>query len=247
MCTSLCVNSCKIALFFQVDILSQILDKDLHREDESSFESLFNQSMYLSLSFGRVGADMRCVLTPLFRKNLLEQFHSGVDKADSQLESQMKVYKVPGIKNIPRPVNENMLSGPPEQLLDYYPLAEYCNGLLMVLNMLRVTAPLNIVKEVYGTFRKSLDKAVQVLLAFYHREQQAFSEMERQNYVALCICFADDFVPYICKCLALSFPSTQVAECLGVTLTVLQDSKILHIDQVKICDPLSSITGVNIN
>lgn len=230
-----------------MEILAQILDQDLQKEDESSFESLFNQSMYLSLSFGRVGADMRCVLTPLFRKNLLEQFHNGLEKADNQFDSQMRVYKVPTIKNVPRPVNENMLSGPPERLLDYYPLAEYCNGLLTVLNLLRVTAPLNIVKEVYGSFMKSIEKTVQVLVAFYHREQQAFSDVERQNFVAFCVCFTEEFVPYISKCLALSFPSTQVAECLGVTLTVLQESKILYVDQVKICEPLGSITSVNIN
>lgn len=200
--------------------------------------------MYLCLSFGRVGADLRCVLTPLFRDNILMQFNSGVD---NNFESQMKSYKVPSIKNVQRPVNENMASGPPENLLDYYPLAEYCNGLLTVLNSLRVTAPLNIVKDVYRGFRKSFDKAAQILIAFYHREQQAFTDIERENFVSLCVCFTEDLVPHISKCLSQSFPPTQVAELLGVTLTVLQESKILHLDQVQICQPLSSITGLVIN
>ncbi|XP_061716012.1 conserved oligomeric Golgi complex subunit 8 [Cydia pomonella] len=231
----------------KVEVLAQILNRDLQNEDESNFESLFNQCMYLSLSFGRVGADMRCTLTPLFRKNLLAQFYKGLEKAENHFENQMKSYKVPTIKNVPRPVNENASAGPPESLLDYYPLAEYCNGMLIVLNMLRNTAPLNIVKEVYNAYRNSLNQAVQVLTAFYHREQQAFTDIERQNFVSLCICFTEDFVPYISKCLSLSFPSTQIAELLGVTLTVLQESKLLHIDQVGICEPLNSITGLTIN
>lgn len=199
--------------------------------------------MYLCLSFGRVGADMRCALTPLFRNNILTQFHNILEKADLHFENQMKSYKVPSIKNVPRPVNENLASCPPESLLDYYPLAEYCNGMLTVLNSIRVTAPLNIVKEVYNAFRKSFEKAVQVLMGFYHREQQAFTDVERQNYVALCVCFTEDLVPYITKCLSQSFPCTQISELLGVTLTVLQESKILHIDQ-GICEPLNSITGL---
>lgn len=227
--------------------LCQILDQDLWREDESSFESLLNQCMYLCLSFGRVGADLRCVLTPLFRNNILMQFNNGVDKVDIQFENQMKSYKVPSIKNVPRPANENMPSGPPENLLDYYPLAEYCNGLLTVLNSLRLTAPLNVVNNVYRDFRKSFDKAAQILLAFYHREQQAFTEIERQNFISLCVCFTEDLVPYIAKCLTQSFPSTHIAELLGITLTVLQESKILYLDQVEICKPLNSITGLVIS
>lgn len=216
------------------------------REDESSFESLLNQCMYLGLSFGRVGADMRCVLTPLFRNNILAQVHNGVERADNHFENQMRSYKVPSIKNVPRPVNENV-TGPPENLLDYYPLAEHCNGMLTVLNSFRVTAPLNIVKEVYNDFRQSFSRAVQVLVGFYHREQQGFTDIERQNFISLCVCFTEELIPYLTKCISQTFPSTQIAELLGVTLTVLQESKILHIDQNGICEPLNSITGLSLN
>jgi conserved oligomeric Golgi complex subunit 8 len=221
------------------------LNQDLLKEDESNFESLLNQCMYLCLSFGRVGADMRCVLTPLFRNIILTQFHCGLDKADNHFDVQMRLYKVSSIKNVPRPVNENMAQSPPEILLDYYPLAEYCNGLLTVLNSLRVTAPLNIVKEVYTAFRKSFEKAAQVLLTFYHKEQQGFTDIERQNFVLFCISFSEDLIPHITKCLSQSFPSTHLAELLGVTLTILQESKILHIDQISICEPLNSIVNIS--
>lgn len=230
-----------------MEALAELLDQDLMREDESSFESLLNQCMYLGLSFGRVGADMRCVLTPLYRTNILIQFHNGIERADTHFENQMRSYKVPSIKNVPRPVSENVASGPPENLLDYYPLAEYCNGMLTVLNSFRVTAPLNIVKEVYNNFRQSFDRAVQVLVGFYHREQQGYTDVERNNFVSLCLCFTEDLVPYLTKCLSLSFPSTQIAELLGVTLSVLQEIKILHIDQNGICEPLNSITGISVN
>ncbi|XP_050682088.1 conserved oligomeric Golgi complex subunit 8 [Leptidea sinapis] len=231
----------------KVDEFAAMLNENLLKEDESSFESLLNQCLYLCLSFGRVGADLRCVMTPLFRDNVLIQFNSGLDKVNTQFEQSMRVYKVASIKNVPRPINENMASGPPEILLDYYPLAEYCNGLLTVLNSIRITAPLNIVKDVNRGFKMSFEKSVQILLAFYHREQQAFTDVERQNYVSFCVCFVEDLVPYICKCLSISFPPSHIAECLGVTLTVLQDSKILYIAQSEICKPLNSITGLDLN
>lgn len=230
-----------------MECLVQILNQDVWKEDESGFESIMNQCMYLCLSFGRVGADLRCVLTPLFRNNILMQFNTGIVKVDNQLENQMKSYKVPSIKNVLRPINESMASGPPENLLDYYPLAEYCNGLLSILNSLRVTAPLNIVKDVYKGFKTSFDKATQILIAFYHKEQQAFTDIEKQNFVSLCVCYTEDLVPYIAKCLSLSFPPIQIAELLGVTLTVLQESKVLYLDQNEICKPLNSITGIDVN
>ncbi|CAF4934984.1 unnamed protein product [Pieris macdunnoughi] len=226
----------------KVEQLAKTLNQYIYKEDESSFESLLNQCMYLCLSFGRVGADLRCVLTPLFRNSVISQFTCGLEKVDFNFEQQMKSYKVASIKNIARPINENMQSGPPEILLDYYPLAEYCNGLLNVLNSIRVTAPLNIVKDVYNAFKKSLEQAVQILIAFYHREQQTFTDIERQNYMSFCACFTEDLVPYITKCLSTSFPPSLIAEMLGVTLTVLQESKILHIDQDKLSQPLSGIT-----
>ncbi|CAF4934200.1 unnamed protein product [Pieris macdunnoughi] len=225
----------------KVEQLAKTLNQYIYKEDESSFESLLNQCMYLCLSFGRVGADLRCVLTPLFRNSVISQFTCGLEKVDFNFEQQMKSYKVASIKNIARPINENMQSGPPEILLDYYPLAEYCNGLLNVLNSIRVTAPLNIVKDVYNAFKKSLEQAVQILIAFYHREQQTFTDIERQNYMSFCACFTEDLVPYITKCLSTSFPPSLIAEMLGVTLTVLQESKILHIDQDKLSQPLSGI------
>ncbi|CAH4028494.1 unnamed protein product [Pieris brassicae] len=226
----------------KVEQLAKTLNQNIYKEDESSFESLLNQCMYLCLSFGRVGADLRCVLTPLFRNSVISQFTCGLEKVDFNFEQQMKSYKVASIKNIARPINENMQSGPPEILLDYYPLAEYCNGLLNVLNSIRVTAPLNIVKDVYYAFKKSLEQAVQILIVFYHREQQTFTDIERQNYMSFCACFTEDLVPYISKCLSTSFPPSLIAEMLGVTLTVLQESKILHIDQDKLSQPLSGIT-----
>lgn len=228
-------------LKMRVEILAQTLKQDLLKEDESNFESLLNQCMYLCLSFGRVGADMRCVLTPLFRNSILTKFHNGLDKANNHFESQMRTYKVSSIKNVSRPLNEGLSTGPPENLLDYYPLAEYCNGMLTVLNSFRVTAPLNIVKDVYTAFRESFIKATQVLIAFYHREQQGFSDIEKKNYELLCTSFSEDLIPYIIKSLSLSFPSTQISEYLGITLSVLQESKILYIDQSAICEPLSSI------
>lgn len=233
--------SCWLKL--KIEVLTKMLNQDISKEDESTFESLFNQCMYLCLSFGRVGADMRCALTPLFRNNTLTYFNTSLEKADNQFEAQMRSYKVLNLKNVARPTNTAASTGPPESLLDFYPLAEYCNALLTIFNSLRVTAPLNIVKEVYNGLRKSFNSAIRQLLTFYQREHQTFSDFEKQHFVAFCSCFTDDFMPFIVKCLSQLFPSSLVAEQLGVTMSVLQDSKILYINHVEVCEPLNSITA----
>lgn len=56
---------------------------------------------------------------------------------------------------------------PPTVLLEFYPLAAYCNEILTALNELRLCAPVALVAEVSNALHDSFVKVNKVILAFH--------------------------------------------------------------------------------
>ena len=56
---------------------------------------------------------------------------------------------------------------PPVSLLEYQPMAAYCNNILSALNDLRLCAPISLASDVAMEIEGSLEKAVKVVLAYY--------------------------------------------------------------------------------
>lgn len=220
------------------------MEKNIGQEDEASFEPLFNQCMYLCLSFGRVGADMRGVIAPLFQNIIAKDFSKALQKADMHFESEMKVYKLLNQAKMPKKsLNESDQNpnNPPESIIDFYPLAEYCNSVLTAMNVLRMTAPLCLVKTILENLSQSLAHVVNTLIGFYNKEQQGFSVMEKDKFIVCCNLFIDDLIPYLQKCMNQIFPQASLAEQLGVSVALLQDENLLAINTEKIVSPLQEI------
>jgi hypothetical protein len=111
---------------------------------------------------------------------------------------------------------------PPQCLLEYHPLADYCNGILSAFNELRLCAPIALAHTATNHLRESMGAVVRCTLAFYRQEQQALTQAEKDNFTRFCACFAGQLLPYIQKCLHALFPPTVIASHLGVTLQHLQ-------------------------
>jgi hypothetical protein len=111
---------------------------------------------------------------------------------------------------------------PPQCLLEFHPLADYCNGLLSAFNELRLCAPIALAQTATNHLTESLGAFVKCILAFYRQEQQALTQAEKDNFTRFCACFAGQLLPYIQKCLHAVFPPTAIASHLGVTLQHLQ-------------------------
>lgn len=56
---------------------------------------------------------------------------------------------------------------PPNLLLDFYPLAAYCNHILTAFNELRLCAPISMACEVSQALESSLQQINRIILAFH--------------------------------------------------------------------------------
>lgn len=70
--------------------------------------------------------------------------------------------------------NENHIlqENPPEQLVEFYPLAEYCNGLISAFNEIRLCPPVALSVFCTKILQESLHNVAKSILLFYKQEQQ---------------------------------------------------------------------------
>jgi hypothetical protein len=111
---------------------------------------------------------------------------------------------------------------PPQCLLEFHPLADYCNGILTAFNELRLCAPIAVADNVTNQLKESLSGVASCILAFYRQEQQALTHAEKDTFTRFCAYFAGELLPYVQKCLHAVFPPTVIASHLGVTVQYLQ-------------------------
>lgn len=218
------------------------LDADLNRGEITSFENILGQCMYFGLSFSRVGADFRTLVAPIFIKVIAKNFNARISKVTDQFELDMDNYTF-----INR-ISINVLSAigkadphsisPPETLLNFQPLALYCNGILNALNEFRNCSPITLVNEVTIRIQHSLRIVANNISKFYRQEQQALGAKERDNFVKFCCAFAYDLTPYLQRCIHDIFPITLLTSQLSINAIALQKSGMSYLNKKKILEPL---------
>lgn len=204
--------------------------------------------MYFGLSFSRAGVDFRGLMAPIFTKVILANFQSSILKVTHQFEDNIESYTL--INKIPTTsLNQNMSASalqsdslaPPESLLDYQPLAIYCNGILATFNELRHCSPTALANDVTVCIQTSMETVARHILNFYRQEQQAFSAGERENLVKFCACFAYDLVPYMQKCIHVLYAPGVVTSYLGINVIALQKERITYLKQKRILEPIEHL------
>lgn len=218
------------------------LESDLNHSEITSLEAALNQCMYFGLSFSRVGADFRTLLVPIFVKVIGKNFNARVSKVTDQFELDLDNY------TFINKISINVLSvigkgdpkslSPPETLLNFQPLALYCNGILSALNEFRNCAPIALVNEVTVRLEHSMKIVANNISKFYRQEQQALGAKERDNFVKFCCAFAYDLTPYIQRCIHDVFPIALLTSHLCINAIALQKSGISYLNKKKILEPL---------
>ncbi|XP_037091969.1 conserved oligomeric Golgi complex subunit 8-like [Pollicipes pollicipes] len=237
------------AIFYEwinlkVDQFVRTLRQDLARGVGSRLDSLLSQTMYFGLSLARVGADLRPLAAPLFQQAALAQFQRTLDAATARFRQYMdaftcmkaRVTASPAALEPPSAAQDPLQ--PPASLLDYLPLAHYCNGALAAFNELRLCPALGLVHEVAALLRDSLAAVVGRVVDLYHTDSQGLTEAERRNYSRFCRCLARDLVPYLSRCLAAVFPADQLAPALGLSAAALTKRGIGSLDVPVLVGPL---------
>jgi hypothetical protein len=206
----------------KIDDFLKTLDADLTNSNCTLMDiaSTLGQCMYFGVSFSRIGLDFRAELTPIFIKCINKYLSVSVKKATKQFESDMESFtlinkeiasfkrhlKAPDIDDDVENNNDDKPVAPPESLLDFQPLAIYCNALINIFNELRTCAPLAILHPFVIALENSLECVSKAILNFYRSEQQAFGLKEKENFLKMCSSFAFEFIPYIQLCINVIFP-----------------------------------------
>lgn len=130
---------------------------------------------------------------------------------------------------------------PPETLLNFQPLALYCNGVLTAMNDLKHCSPIAVINEITECIQKSLERVAANILNFYRQEQQALGVKERDNFVKFCCSFAFDLVPYVQRCIHDIFPVNVLTTYLGINAMTLQKDGLSYLDKKKILESLEHL------
>uniref|UniRef100_A0AAG5DKM5 Conserved oligomeric Golgi complex subunit 8 n=1 Tax=Anopheles atroparvus TaxID=41427 RepID=A0AAG5DKM5_ANOAO len=227
------------------------LERDLASDDITSYDTILGQCMYFGLSFSRVGVDFRALVAPVFVRVIGDGFRAAIVRVTGQFERDIERYTL--INKVPSMIKrqrEDQRGGrtddagagsvqPPDTLLDFEPLALYCNELLGVFNELRLCSPIALATSVTELLEASLEQVCRGILGFYRQEQQAFAPTERECFIRLCSCFAYDLIPYLQRCVHVIFPPATLAGQLGINVLTLQKHGITYLRQAKILEPIA--------
>lgn len=240
-------TSTKINLMFsswlheKIEDFLKTLDSDLSNSNCSLMDisSVLGQCMYFGVSFSRIGVDFRAQAVPIFVKSIVKYLNTAVMKATKQFESDMESFTL--INKDIIPFKRYLKSGedesndddekgnaPPESLLDFEPLAIYCNSLVNIFNALRVCAPLAVLHTFVQSLENSLESVSKAILNFYRSEQQAFGMKEKENFLKMCSCFSFELIPYIQTCITIVFPNNNKMLIYLDTISTLRTEKILE-------------------
>ncbi|XP_026463462.1 conserved oligomeric Golgi complex subunit 8-like [Ctenocephalides felis] len=217
-----------------------IMEKDLEKAT-SSLDSLIGQCMYFGLSFSRVGADFRSLMAPIILKTIYKKFYISLSQITKKLKDDLENFTL-----INKHYSNSRTKGqegltPPQSLLDFYPLAEYCNGLLTIFNEFRLCTPLSLVDKVTTDIQNSLIVVSESILSYYKREHKILTSSEKDNFTNFCVCYAYDLLPYIQKCLHTVFPCNTVATFLGISISNVENEGIGYLDTKSILETIDNL------
>lgn len=208
-----------------------------------SIDTILGQCMYFGLSFSRVGVDFRGLMVPIFTKIVLDTFSATTLKVTRQFEVDMEnftlINKIASAVSLDTKPTDSLL--PPDSLLNFYPLAIYCNGLLTSLNELRHCSPIALAHDITIVLQSSLECVARTLFNFYRQEQQAFGHNEKENFLRFCTCFSGDLVPYLQRCLHELFPPAVLMNHLGINAMTLQKEGLSYLQAKPILEPLERL------
>ncbi|XP_054715186.1 conserved oligomeric Golgi complex subunit 8-like [Uloborus diversus] len=243
-------SKCNSSIFhswvvWKISWFLSVLKNDISSNLGGRIDSVLAQCMYFGLSFSRVNIDFRSLLLPIFQNVMLSKFRTEVDSATFGFIKNMHMYVFSSYTNttilMSNTVPENSLQ-PPNSLLDFYPLAQYCNDVLGVFNELKLCPSFAVASDVTKYLSKSISKVVKTLVDIHNQKYHKMSEIERKNFMQFCFLVSSDLLPHFNKCLNVLFSSDDISRVLGITS--LEFKKIEFLCKLDIDDLLKTLNAV---
>lgn len=240
----------------KIEEFLKTLENDLSHSNSTILDinSVLGQCMYFGLSFSRIGFDFRGLMAPIFLKVIVKNVNGNLIKVTRQFEMDMENYtlinkETPTMRRSQAKYEDEeeenkdpeFNNSPPESLLDYQPLALYCNGLLGIFNELRICSPIAMVNTFAMSLETSLEAVCKSILRFYKDEQQAFGVKEKENFIKFLSTFAYELIPYVQHCINLLFPPEKVSNYLGINLLSLQKEGLTSLKPQQILEPINHL------
>jgi len=213
-------------LSYRISCFLDDLEVSLQSVD-ARFDFILGQCMYFGQSFSRVGCDFRCLLIPIFQ-DAIENFYSkAIEQVDSEFQSNMMTYAPPSTKAFSKdlvaetPLASNTPSvSPPIELLEYYPLSVYLNGLLTIFNLIRVCCPTSVALWLPIKLDKSSENSSSVIATYYNIEEPAFSSENSKAFQLYCRAFLNKVFPHINTCCSVLLSKSHMLNSLECPLVL---------------------------
>ncbi|CAF1125403.1 unnamed protein product [Rotaria sordida] len=235
-------------LIYRLSEFLKVLQIDLQHCSGSQYqrlESLLGQVMYFGASFSRYGFDFRPLFIQFFSRTTLTNFQNSLHEANHLFEQLLNSYTFDQYVQLTTLESSTITINPfspPMILVNYTPLAVYCNILLTGFNDLRLCCPLSIVLTIKQLITDSLIHIRNTLTNYYKSEKVTLTVIESEHFIDFLRIFIKIFIPYISSCIQVLFPDAQLARELGVSvLDISEKSKLNQIDIEQIIEPIKNI------
>lgn len=223
------------------------LECDLPQVSPSSLESVFNQCMYFGLSFGRIGADFRVLLVPIFSRVVLDRFDQSLLAAQTQFSDSMSKFCVQTQATSASSASAHSVTNtgdqvqPPFELTKFRPLAELCNAIIVSFNDLCCCAPVDLVDLVTRKLEQTLRSCSQVMADFHRQEKGAFTSSEQKEFAKCCFLYENEFLHYVQKILHLIFTPALLSLQTGFTSSEILKQDLAMLNKEFILEPVSHL------
>ncbi|CAN8076642.1 unnamed protein product [Agarophyton chilense] len=198
-------------------------------KDGAALNTILQQAMYCGQSLGRVGADFRAALPPMFESSVMQIYCSHLNAALRQFEMMIEDNRWAPVGSSALRKERGQLGGgtqnnresqagieispsddyePPLAVLDSPPLAVFLNGILAAVNDLRLCAPLSLAPQLGKVLRETLISSGEFMTAIGGPGGAFLKRSDRPHYASMAVSLRDLCVPYVAKCLEHCMNST---------------------------------------
>mmetsp|Transcript_6978 Transcript_6978/g.21239 ORF Transcript_6978/g.21239 Transcript_6978/m.21239 type:complete len:526 (-) Transcript_6978:148-1725(-) len=181
--------------------------KDVH--DGANLSTILQQTMYCGQSLGRVGADFRPLLVPVFETAVVKLYETGLGTTLLRFKAIIAEHDwvskpAAAAESLPlTKIREATVDDctPPRDALLFPPLAVFLGGMLAAHNELRFCCPLTLIKTLSDCLEAVLISCVEALCEFGGEKGKLLRDDEVENFIEVSRIFRDSAAPYAVKCL----------------------------------------------